>query len=187
MEIPSFYLSYHEKGSREFLKEKSHKITSALKGEGDVILEFRSNLLSTLANKREELTMQFTKGVRTLGLNFRSRKVSAEGGEGIFSKLFSFASKTREAYEIFVHVPAEVWNTREFKEILPVNGIMYYFLKPDMDGNKYMEELVNGQIMDAEKLDIFDIIAFDCSELAHMGIFTSTITQQDLKTKLGLS
>lgn len=181
VETAKYYISYSGKGNNDVHRKKSYDIISALKGDRDVLIEMKSSLLSLEVFKREKCSIDFLKGVKDLGLSFRSRKVPAKDSGSILTKLFSFGQTPKDAYEIIAHVPGDTWNDPGFKSIIPYFGVMYYICKENSDAPKIMDDLFNGQIFDEEKFDLFKFFIYDCTDFGQMGVFTKDMEYADLE------
>ncbi|MCX7710023.1 MAG: hypothetical protein N2484_09245 [Clostridia bacterium] len=179
-----YYISYSGKGNKQAHRSRSFEILSRLKGERDVLVELKSSLLSLDINKREKCAVDFLQGVKELGLNFRSRKVPSKESASILAKLFSMGGAPKESYEIITHVNENTWRDPAFQSIIPNHGIMYYICKENTDGQKVMEDIFNGQILDQEKFDLFELFIYDCIDFTQMGVFTDKFGIKELERML---
>lgn len=168
--------------SKEDPREESYKLLTLLKGDGDVIIEVNSLYLNIPEVKREPIVMEFLDHIKSLGLEYRYRKFTAERNQGLLAKLFG--AKKIEAHELFVHVPHETWQKEEFKSILPIHGARYYMAK----GSCGPAEALDGmyRMTDEEKLDFYELIVFDIGILGTMGINSGKLELGDLKQILGI-
>lgn len=168
-----FYISYSGKGNSDAHRKKSFEIISKLKGDREMFIELKSSLLSMDIYKREKCATDFLKSVKDLGLNFRSRKVPSKESMSFLAKLFTMGAAPKDSYEIISHIPSSTWNDYSFKEIIPYYGVFYYICKESPDAVKLMEDLFNGQVLDEEKLDLFEFFIYDCIDFGQMGVFTN--------------
>lgn len=179
---PRFLITYKSKGTEEENSKNSYGMISTLKGTSDIIMELNSSLLITNESKRESTSVNFIKAIKTLNLIYRYRKGAPIGKKSLFSQLLGGASK--EAHEVRVYIPNEIWSQEGFNSILPTGGLRYYILKDPVDGNNILEDLHNGQMLDDEKIDFFKLIIFDCSAFGQMGIVTNSMSIEEIKDLL---
>lgn len=179
---PDYLISYDCTGSDEKVKQESYKIISALIKNKDIILEIKTELLSLTRQNREDYVLNFLNDIKTLGLNYRYKKLPPSASKGIFS--FDFLIKPIDNHEIITYVPNEIWNNPQFAEKLPIFSIKYNILKEKLDINIVLDQINNGHITGDELFTIFDLAVFDCSRLGQMGIFTKSKKLEDIKTML---
>lgn len=179
-----YYISYAGKGNNTVQRDKSFELLSKLKGNRDILIELKSSLLSMDIYHREKCAIDFLRGVKDLGLSFRSRKVPSKESSSILTKLFTLGQAPKDSYEIIAHVPAATWNDPIFKALIPYNGVMYYVCKEDSDPQKLMDDIFNGQVFDEEKLELFEVFVYDCIGFEQMGIFTNKMDKIDIERKL---
>lgn len=186
LEMARFFVSYGRTDSEEEKRRNSYEMISLLKKENDLIMEVNTALLTfPQVNQREDYIFTLNRAIKELSLDFRYRKASASGSGNFFGDLFSFG-KNKVAHELLIYVPDKVWRDENFAAILPIYGARYYICPNRPEREKLLDEIFNGQIMDDEKLDLFNPTIFDCSDFAQMGVFTKTMSLQELKNLLGV-
>lgn len=185
LSAPKYMVSFNQLGKEVENKENSYQIISALKQDNDVFIEINSSMLNLTKNMREDCALTFLKAVRAAGLDYRYRKVDAAGGKSLLSQLFSFGGKQSQAHDVLVYVPDEVWKSGDFQKYLPTSGVKYLVCKDKMDGIKVLDDMYNGQILDDEILDMFKFMIFDCNNFGQMGIYTNSVSMQEMKQLLG--
>jgi hypothetical protein len=163
--VSDFSVSYSSKKMDS--KRVSYKIISALKGDGDIIIEIDSSLLIIDENEKDILKQQLTDAFGNMGLTFINKKNTYEKKRSILS--LNIESKRVEGYKIYIYTTDSVWNNQEFIELLPESGVRYY-ISEQLSGSA----LNDFTAMDEEeRFGICDMVIFDNISLGSMGILTS--------------
>lgn len=183
LNMPRYMVSYKNNSIEEENCKNSYEIISSLKGNNDLFIEFNSSLLVNGEAKRELCTSNFIKAVKAMSLNFRYRKGAPTYKKSFFAQLLGGGNK--EAHEMLVYIPDDIWKQEGFNSILP-SGMRYYIINGPTDGNKLLEDIFNGQLMDDEKIDLFKLIIFDCSSFGQMGIVSNSMSIDEVKQLLGV-
>jgi hypothetical protein len=186
MESIKFTLSYGIQSSEEKQRNNSHKIISAIKGSKNLLIDIDSSLIGLPEKERENCVIDFIKYIRSLALEYRYRKSPNAGGQSFMGKLFSMGAKSGDAHKVFTLVPEDAWNNEDFIAALPFYGVRYYLFKEDADTGKVLDDLYNGQLLDFEVFDYFSAIMFDSCSFGQMGIYTESLTMNELKSLLKL-
>jgi len=181
---PRYMITYQSKSSGGENSKNSFEIISALKGSNDILLEFNSSLLMVTEGNRETCSTNFIKAIKAMNLIYKYRKSAPLGKKSIISQLFSGGNK--EAHELLVYIPNEVWEQEGFSSILPTGGLRYYITNGPSDGNKVLEDIFTGQLMEDEKIDFFKLIIFDSSSFGQMGIVSNHLGFDEIKQLLGV-
>jgi len=176
-----FALTYKVPDTQEQCRQNSFNIISLLKSGNDVIIEINSSLFNVSENRREEIVMGFIDDIRSLGLEYRYRKVAATGSQSFLSALFG--KKNNQAHEVLVYVPHNVWQQESFKSAIPLYGARYYVVNGSLEAGKALEDMY--RMMDFEKLQFFKLVVFDAGLLGSMGINSQTLQMEDIKRLLG--
>lgn len=184
LDTPRYMITYKVKSFAEEVRKNSFEIISALKGDNDVLIEFNSSLLMLNESDCEFCTANFIKAVKTMNLSYRYRKSAPIGKKSFISQLMN--RKNKDAHEILVYIPNELWKQEGFYSILPIGGLRYYIINGPSDGNKILEDVFNGQFMESEKIDFFNLIIFDCCSMGQMGIVSNHISFDEIKQTLGV-
>jgi hypothetical protein len=180
---PRFIISYaNSKKKAEQQQENSYEIISLLKSKNDFFIEVTSSLLSTPAALRENEVLSFINHIKLMNLDYRYRQLPSSGEKNIFSQLLSRSPSTN--HHVLVHIPQNIWTQEAFKSILPINGVRYYIPKGDVDSSKVLDDLFNGLLPDAEKIELFKLIIFDSCSFGQMGISGKDISLAELKNIL---
>ncbi|MBZ4666217.1 hypothetical protein [Mahella sp.] len=186
LEAPRFALSYGQAADVDIENRRliSFKILSALKGESnDVILEIDSSLLNAPRQHRADIALDFVRAVRSAGIDFRYDK-NAER-VSFFSQLFRIGDTGYSFHHrVLAYIPQSIWTSEGFINILPAEGVRYYITQPTVQSSKLLDDMHHGYILDDEKLDIFDLIVFDCCVFGQMGIYTKRLSLDDIKERL---
>lgn len=177
-----FALTYKVPETLDQSRQNSFEILSLLKCDKDVIIEINSSLFSVPENRREMIVMDFIDNIRSLGLEYRYRKVAATGSQSILTLLFG--KKNNQAHEVLVYVPHNVWVQESFKSALPLNGARYFVVNESLDAAKALEDM--DRMMDYEKIRFFPMVIFDAGMLGSMGINSQTLQMSDIKKLLGI-
>jgi len=184
LDSPRYMITYNVKSSEEENCKNSFEIISALKGSNDVLIEFNSSLLMINGPKSESCTSNFIKAVKTMNLNYRYRKSAPLNKRSFFAQLLNGSSK--DAHEVLVYIPDEVWKQEGFYSILPTGGLRYYISNGPVEGNKILEDIFNGFMIGDEKLDFFNLVIFDCCSMGQMGVVSSHTSFDEVKQALGI-
>ena len=168
--------------SEEQCRQTSFDILSALKQDSDAIMEINSSLFNMNKNERDEIALLLLEDLKDLGLHYRYRKVSSVASPSFFSMLLG--KKESQAHEFLVYIPDTVWQSENFKSLMPAYGARYYFLKESTDSGKVFDDMY--RMLDSEKLNYFRLIVFDSGMLGSMGINTNSMDVKDIKSLLGL-
>jgi hypothetical protein len=180
---PRFIIDYvNSRNKTEDGQSKSYELISLLKNKSDVFVEVNSLLLSLPESKREGTAMDFIKSVKALGLDYRYRKIGSSRERPFFKLILN--RESNENHEILVRVPNTIWEQETFKSILPLYGVRYYICNKSTDENKILDAMYNGQLLDEEKIDLFNLIIFDYSNIGHMGIIGNNFTLEDLEKRI---
>jgi hypothetical protein len=176
---PHFIISYNNlKNKIKQPQDNSYEIISLLKSKNDFFIEVDSSLLLASAALRENEVISFINNIRQMNLNYRYRQLPSSGEKKLFS-LLNRGSSTN--HHVLVHIPQTIWAQEAFKFILPIHGVRYYITKKDVDSNKVLDDLFNGQLLDAEKIELFKFIIFDICNFGQMGINGTDISLVELK------
>lgn len=182
--LPRFQIGYDIfKKTHDQIREKSYKIISALKQRNDVFIEVNSSLFNIHQGHREEVFLALISSIKELGLQYRYRKGSPASKGNIFSQILNIGPKI--SHEALIYVPNNVWEQEGFLSLLPIYGLRYYICKGPIDGEKTLNDLYNGQMMDEEIIRFFQLIVFDNGEYGNMGINSQDLSLNDLKQLLG--
>jgi|GEM_PF-496433 len=186
-EAPRFSLSYAPI-TRDVdiakLKKHSFAILSALKGnDKDAVIEIDSALLNVQKSQREDIALNFVRAVRTKQIEFRYDKTPEKAS--FFSQLFKANSSTPSFHHhILAYIDSDIWNSDDFFDMLPVEGVRYYITPPVEDKGKILDDLRQGYILEDEKLDAFELIIFDCCAFGQMGLYTKQLSLDEIKERL---
>lgn len=176
---PHFIISYNNlKNKTKQPQDNSYEIISLLKSKNDFFIEVDSSLLSTSAALRENEVISFINNIRQMNLDYKYRQLPSSGEKKLFG-LLNRGSSTN--HHVLVHIPQAIWAQEAFKFILPIHGVRYYITKRDVDSNKVLDDLFNGQLLDAEKIELFKFIIFDLCNIGQMGISGTDISLVELK------
>ena len=181
---PRYMITYKAKSSEEENCKNSFEIISALKGSNDVLIEFNSSLLMFTESRREICVANFIKAIRTMNLSYKYRKSAPIGKKSFISQILGGGNK--EAHEVLVYIPSEIWEQEGFNSLLPTGGLRYYITNGPSDGTKILEDVFNGQMMEDEKIDLFSLIIFDSSCFGQMGIVSNHMSFDEVKQLLGV-
>ncbi len=180
--IPHYTLSYRSVNNED-TKNTAHKIISALKSDCEIVMEISSSMLTVSYAERESYAMKFLDMARNMNLDFIYRKLPSSDANPLLSLLLG-RKNTSYNHQILVRIPDETWNSNDFISSLSVYGAKYYVIDKVPEGKEFLEELQN--MTDEEKLDLAKIIVFDVGCYGTMGIFTNSMTEDEIKEKLGI-
>jgi len=180
--LPQYTLSY-PKSSNKNIKNTTHKIISALKSDCDMVMEISSSMLLVSPSERESYALKFIDLAKNMNLDYLYRKMPSNEGHPLLSLVLG-RKKSSFAHEVLIRVPNEIWNNDDFISSLSTYGAKYYIIDKVPEGKVFLEELQN--MTDEEKSNIAKIIIFDVGSYGSMGIFTKSLTEDEIKKKLGL-
>jgi hypothetical protein len=183
-DAPNFLIAYDQMGNDEKKKLESYQIISALVQDKDIFVEIKSELMSVTKGIREDFFMDFLKTVKNFGLIYRYKKLPPS--QRSFLSL-DFLSKPRDNHEALIYIPNEIWKKEEISKLLPTYGLKYYICKNNVEGEKLLDSLNNGQMLPEEINETFSIIIFDCTALGQMGIYTEQSTLDEINNMLASS
>jgi hypothetical protein len=183
-ESPKFTVNYNLLGSEFQRKKDSFEILSSLKGNSDIIIQIKSDLLNVPDNSRESFMLNLIKIIKDMGLDLRVKKLEPSK-VSIFS-LKILTSKKNPNYDVIFFAPNSLWEKEEFFNFLPTFGAKFYVPKQEFDHNNILDQINNGQMLDDEIIDFFKLIIFDCPNIGQMGIFTKSETSDSIKQLLGI-
>lgn len=185
-ETPHFAISYEKAADTDIDRCRliSFKILSALKGEdNDVIIEVDSSLLNAPRQHRSDIALDFVRAVRGAGIDFRYDKNAEKAS--FFSQLFRIGDTSPSfRRRVLAYIPQNIWSSEGFVNILPTEGVRYYIVPTNAQTTKLLDDMRQGYILDDEKLDMFDLIVFDCCVFGHMGVYTKRLSLDDIKGRL---
>lgn len=182
-DAPQFSIQYSNSRTDEVTRNNIHKIISALKSDCDMIIEISSSMLIVSPTERESFAMNFLDAVKDMNLDYLYRKLPASGGQSILAQFFG-KKGPEYSHEILARVPDEVWNSERFLSILSTHGTKYYIIDKVPEGRAFLEEMQN--MTDDEKSSLAKMIIFDVGSYGTMGIFTKSVTEDEIKEKLGI-
>jgi len=180
--LPQYTLSYpilNEENARNY----AHKIISALKSDSGVVMEISSSMLLNAHSARENYAMKFLDIAKNMNLDYIYRKVPSSEGNPILSLILG-KKNSSFAHEILIRIPNDIWNSSDFISSLSTYGAKYYIIDKVPEGKEFLEELYN--MTDDEKNNLAKMIIFDIGTHGAMGIFTKSMTEDEIKKKLGL-
>jgi hypothetical protein len=182
--IARFFISYSSNCSNTDNKQKSYQLLSLLKQQNDVLLEIDS-ALTTLPNPSETDTAieGLLKDLKGMGIDYRHQKSEAKDNKSLFG-IFNL-NKTHIAHRILTYVPDKIWREDRFQKFLPSYGVRYYICKQQVVGDKLLEDLHCGRILDDEKKALFNLVIYDCSDFGQMGINTN-LSKEELQKLLDI-
>lgn len=181
-----YNLNYGINSKVDQQRRNSHSIISALKGTKSVLLDVNSTLFNLQPYKRDSYAMDFIKAVKSMGLEYRYRKIPNTGSQSFFGKLFGFDNKASDSHQIFVVISDETWTNEGFISSLPFYGVKYCVFKEAADTSKTLDDIYNGQLLDFEMFDYFDLTIFDCCSFGAMGLCTNSLEYGELEKLLEL-
>lgn len=181
--MPQFSIAYPNLKTNEATRQNIHKIISAIKSNSDLVIEISSSMLVLSPAERDIYALDFLNAVKDMHLDYIYRKVPVSGGGSIIAQLFG-KKNSDYSHEILVRVPNEVWNSESFLSVLSIHGSKYYVIDKVPEGRTYLEEMQN--MTDDEKTNLAKIIIFDVGSYGTMGLFTKSMTEDEIKGKLGI-
>lgn len=181
LDRPRYSLSYGPCSGDGEIREACYEILSALKEDRDSLLEVNSSLSSIPLSQRESAVAQFVEGLRALGIEYRCRKVPSSTAPSLFST-FVNRGKAPLVQEVIAYIPASIWTSRAFYDILPLFGARYYVLPEAREPQDALDSM--NQLLDEEKVEPFDLVVFDSGILGNMGISSSRLKAEELKQRL---
>jgi hypothetical protein len=182
LESPQYVLTYKQSKSDDESRKTSYEILSAMKTDGDAVIELNSNLFMCQEKLKDDIIFKFIENAKKTGLDYRYRKIANSGTSSIFGKILSRAKS--DAHEIIVYVPCSIWESESFSDMIFLKGARYYFTGNSPINTNLLEEMY--RMTDIEKLNFFKLIVFDMNDMGHMGINTGTLEFNDVKKLLGL-
>lgn len=182
LDAAQYTLTYRPDADRRDSAATSHAILSALKGDGDVLLEINTNLLYDPGVPHEDLIRRCIDTAKKLELEYRYSKIPPSNRSSLFDRLF--AKKPGDAHDLLVRIPAEIWNDKALLDLILPYGARYYLGWTSSGSETLPDACLN--MMDSEKLERFRIIVFDTGRLGHMGINSATLEPSEIGKLLGL-
>ena len=179
---PRFTIFLEAYTTEEQQRSSSYDALSKLVGDNDVLMELDSSLVNLPAKQREPYALQFMKNIRTLGVEYKCSKVASSSSPSFISALFG--AKSAPSQQIIACIPNEIWTKPEMKDMLSLHGARYYVPKEKADGVKLLEDF--EKLLDDEKLDYYKLIAFNVMSFNSIGLFSSSLGLDDVKTLLGI-
>lgn len=182
LDTAQYTLTYRpEKGRRESAAV-SHAILSALKGEGDVLLEINTSLMYDPGMPHEDLIYKCIDAAKRLELEYRYSKVPSSSRPSLFERFLT--KKPGDAHDLLVRIPAQSWEDEGLLDLILAYGARYYMGWDSSGSENPLDSCLN--MMDREKLDRFRIIAFDIGIMGHMGINSAALEPAEVKKLLGI-
>ncbi len=178
---PKYIVSYIK--VRDDLKKRqtAYEIISNIVKDKFVIIEISTNILGLHEGAREDFALNFIKKAMELGLNFR-HKISPPAPKSLLS--IALLQKNEDTHNVITYIPDEIWKRPDLMEIISTSGIKYYIYKNKIDENIILDRLNNGQILRNELYEIFSLIIYNSCEAGQMGIYTESLSFNDLKNMI---
>ncbi len=178
---PDFFVNYTKLS--DDLKHESYKLINKLVGDNDIILHVYSALFSCPENKRADIALKFISDIKSYGLQYRYRKTRPTE-TSFASKLFSFGNK-EDVHDTLVYIPNCIWQEEGFRNIIPIQGIRYYIIKPGIDAFDIIEKMYSGCIQEHEYGEFSSSSVFDLCCFGNMGVFIKDISLEEVRQLLG--
>jgi hypothetical protein len=180
LEDARYVLTYRQGGNADESARLSHAILSALKGEGELLLELNSSLFCTPDKPKDELIYACIDTAKNLALEYKYSKVPSSGAPSLLEKLLN---RTRDyAHELLVRIPVQGWSDEGTLSLILPYGARYYMTGRPFAENNLLESF--GNMTDREKLEYFRLIVFDLGLLGHMGINSAFMEPDEVKSLL---
>ncbi|HEX7712387.1 MAG TPA: hypothetical protein VF531_00065 [Bacillota bacterium] len=187
--MPRFYIHYGRQDSGAVNRPAAYAIISRLKGQSDLFLEIKSELLNLPPGNRGVAGVSFLETVQRLGLDYRHRKQTGPQNTRVFGIEISLGKHTIEEHDILAYLPDSIWRREDFYSCLPLYGARYYVPASPLDAStldasSILDQLWQGEIAPQTQLEVFRWIGFDCINFGQMGLLSNSLTLQDLKKTL---
>lgn len=179
---PRFTIFLEAYTADEQQRSSSYSALSKLIGDNDVLMELDSSLINLPAKQREPYALQFMRNIRTLGVEYKCSKVASSSSPSFISSLFG--ARSGPSQQIIACIPNDVWTKPEMMDMLSPHGARYYVPKEKAEGAKLLEDF--EKLLDDEKLDYYKLIAFNVMSFNSIGLFTSSLSLNDVKAMLGI-
>jgi hypothetical protein len=182
LESPRFSVALPQTGSDEAQFSSNYEALTRLIGDNDFVISFSSTLINMSGKMRELCITDFVASIRSLGLEYRVNRIAGSDRYTILG--ISLGKKASEEQEILAYVPHDIWESDEFKKVLPLYGARFFITPKCEDVSKLLDDM--QRMLDREKLDRFDVILFSNIYLNSIGIFTKHQTLDEINKILDI-
>lgn len=155
--------------------DASYEILSSLISGSDIIIELNSSLLNLAEREGKLLVSTLIDAFEDMGIQYKKKKIAVSAKKTILSIIIE--SKKQEGFELSAYIPHEIWCTQEFKNIIPDNGALRYYLpkaETEIDFDAFSE------LDEDEKSELCRMVIFNHILLGSMGINTSVYDKNDI-------
>lgn len=176
---PRFSLTFPMPDAKSVVGQE---ILTRVKGSADMLIELNANLMYA---KNVDLTSsfdEFLELMRALLIPVHENVVQTTRTTGLFDFITKTKRNTRLVYAI---VTDAQWQDERVRNALPLSGVKYYVMRDpaDADAEKVFSRMY--MISDEQKLDVFEFILFDMSDIGQIGLNTRHLTLQELQQRIG--
>lgn len=186
VDTPRFFISYSRKPAENLAV--SYKIISLLKRDADLIVKVDSSLLNLPVKQRDGAIVDLIEELKMKGLVYRHRKYLGPSPSNLWNQIFPFRKNEEYLHELIIALPDLVWREENFPRSalwsFLANGAFYYVCNDSGQVCGIVEDFFNGRISPENQSDYFKFSIFDWTSFGQMGLFTRTLTINDLNTLL---
>lgn len=180
---PQYSLAYSLNEKPATIMERSRVLRHQLLGDSTLLLELNSNLLAMTEREREPLVLAFREHLTELGLDYRHQTTPQTGKSSFFAK---FLNGDIDAHQIMVLVEPATWQSDQFEEMLPKQGMRYYRLPSSDPGEGLLDAIFQGKLLRKELIERFDLIVYDVAIFGQMGIISARRSYEELQGLISL-
>lgn len=181
VDYPQYSLIY-KKDTRN-PNRASYDILSAFIGNGDIVMEYNSDLHIELGGKKMQYAAELLNQIHTYQLEFVHKNNPSQHRVTLFGVPLENRKKA-EADEVVAYVPNHIWKEETFVDVLPACGARYYITRGALDAGSILDTL--QKMSEEEKTETFKLIVFDLTSFGQMGISTKYLGLDDLNELLGI-
>jgi hypothetical protein len=179
---PRFYIDYRQGHPPAENPDISRQIITRLKGNLGLVAKVDSSLLNLPLKQRDQLVLDLVEGLKLAGLAYRYRQFSGPISSNSWIQLFS-PRKQELHHEVLIAFPGESWQQSPQFGALGHGTFYYPCVKPGQE-MELLEALRDGQLLNENSNPPVKLKIFDWTVFGQMGLFTETLTLQDLQTLL---
>lgn len=154
------------------------KIISALKAETDIVFEIDSEQIAVDFEKNMARIDELCDYLKQENIQYRTKKVWINRRKKILS--FPVEGKQVESMDFIAFIPGDLWDQTELYKYIPPIGTSYYFISRESEFN--IDEF--NALSKPERNEISEMTVFDHPLFESMGIKTSRLSLDDIKSRI---
>ncbi len=179
LDSPNFVMTFNHRKSKGNQMADHYEAITRLIGNNDLVISLDTSLMNLPSSKREQYYLSFLEAVRGLNLEYRCFETTSDSRQSFLASIFK--KKNTKKQEMLAYVANEIWMQGALEQSFPLYGARYFITKDNSDDAQVIEKML--RMIDAEKLDYFQVIAFDAVFIDSIGICSKYETLSKLKEK----